>query len=63
MAVNLDYLDPEPLLFRSSISSVISNIVLLDPVCGLVVRVPGYISRGPRFDSQRVAVPGLENRD
>jgi uncharacterized protein (DUF779 family) len=33
-------------------------------LCGLVVRVPGYISKGPRFDSRRhqifLDVVGLE---
>jgi hypothetical protein len=29
------------------------NIHRLDSLCGLVVRVPGYRSRGPGFDSQR----------
>jgi hypothetical protein len=36
----------------------------VDRLCGLVVRVPGYRSRGPGFDSQRyqifVEVLGLE---
>jgi hypothetical protein len=27
--------------------------ITLDRLCGLVVRVPGYRSRGPRFDSRR----------
>jgi hypothetical protein len=27
--------------------------VYMDRLCGLVVRVPGYRSRGPRFDSRR----------
>jgi hypothetical protein len=36
----------------------------MDRLCGLVVRVPGYRSRGPEFDSQRyqifLEVVGLE---
>jgi hypothetical protein len=27
-----------------------------DRLCGLVVRVPGYKSRGPGFDSQRYQI-------
>jgi hypothetical protein len=27
-----------------------------DHLCGLVVRVPGYISRGPAFDSRRYKI-------
>jgi hypothetical protein len=38
--------------------------ILSDHLCGLVVRRPGYISRGPGFDSRRYhifwAVVGLE---
>jgi putative component of membrane protein insertase Oxa1/YidC/SpoIIIJ protein YidD len=38
--------------------------VSFDPLCGLVVRVPGYRSRGPGFDSRRYQnfweVVGLE---
>jgi hypothetical protein len=30
--------------------------VFLDRLCGLVVRVPGYISRGPGFDSRRYQI-------
>jgi hypothetical protein len=26
---------------------------VIDRLCGLLVRVPGYRSRGPRFDSRR----------
>jgi hypothetical protein len=28
----------------------------MDRLCGLVARVPGYRSRGPRFDSQRYQI-------
>jgi hypothetical protein len=28
----------------------------MDRLCGLVVRVPGYRSRGPGFDSQRYQI-------
>jgi hypothetical protein len=28
----------------------------IDRLCGLVVRVPGYRSRGPEFDSQRYQI-------
>jgi hypothetical protein len=30
--------------------------ILQDRLCGLVVRVPGYRSRGPRFDSRRYQI-------
>jgi hypothetical protein len=32
-----------------------------DHICGLVVRVPGYRSRGPGFDSLRSSVSGTES--
>jgi hypothetical protein len=32
------------------------GIIFTDRLCGLVVRVPGYRSRGPRFDSQRYQI-------
>jgi hypothetical protein len=31
---------------------------IVDRLCGLVVRVPGYRSRGLRFDSQRYQIFG-----
>jgi hypothetical protein len=39
----------------------IINLLILevrreDRLCGLVVRVPGYISRGPGFDSRRYQI-------
>jgi hypothetical protein len=34
-----------------------NNILnISDRLCGLVVRVPGYRSRGPRFDSRRYQI-------
>jgi hypothetical protein len=33
-----------------------SFLFLLDRLCGLVVRVPGYSPRGPGFDSGRYEV-------
>jgi hypothetical protein len=42
----------------------ISGIFVADRLCGLVVRVPGYSSRGPGFDSRLyeifLEVVGLE---
>jgi hypothetical protein len=38
----------------SPISKHISNFD--DHLCGLVVRVPGYRSRGPEFDSRRYQI-------
>jgi hypothetical protein len=32
------------------------HLALHDRLCGLVVRVPGYRSRGARFDSQRYQI-------
>jgi hypothetical protein len=32
------------------------DVVEFDLVCGLMVRVPGYISRGPEFDSRRYQI-------
>jgi hypothetical protein len=31
-------------------------VILLDRLCGQVVRVPGYRSRGPGFDSRRYQI-------
>jgi hypothetical protein len=39
---------------RSTLSYLISPVH--DRLCGLVVRVPGYRSRGPGFDSQRYQI-------
>jgi hypothetical protein len=33
-----------------------TSIMFLDRLCGLVVRVPGYRSRGPGFDSRRYQI-------
>jgi hypothetical protein len=39
----------DPLKF---IFFLVGLLVIFDHVCGLVVRVPGYRSGGPGFDSQ-----------
>jgi hypothetical protein len=31
---------------------IIIIIIMMDRLCGIVVRVPGYRSRGPGFDSR-----------
>jgi hypothetical protein len=35
---------------------MIRMVKLKNRLCGLVVRVPGYRSRGPRFDSRRYKI-------
>jgi len=35
-------------------------IIIIDRLCGLVVRVSGYRYRGPGFDPRRWVVVGLE---
>jgi hypothetical protein len=47
------------LLFKFSFSPDYECLVYsysVDRLCGLVVRVPGYRSRGPRFDSRRYQI-------
>jgi hypothetical protein len=34
----------------------LNNRLLVDRLCGLVVRVPGYKSRGPGFESRRYQI-------
>jgi hypothetical protein len=34
-------------------SKVCTTEIVVDRLCGIVLRVPGYRSRGPGFDSQR----------
>jgi hypothetical protein len=73
--VTLDYLSPEPLLLRKifgwnlskDLQNKFNNIKVItsnDRPCGLVVRVPGYRSRRPGYDSRRYQffweVVGLE---
>jgi hypothetical protein len=36
--------------------SIWSTVCLWDRLCGLVVRVPGYRSRDPEFDSRRYQI-------
>jgi hypothetical protein len=36
----------------SPFSSKFKNALNLDRLCGLVIRIPGYRSRGPAFDSR-----------
>jgi hypothetical protein len=45
------------IIFRNIL--IISNYY--DSLCGLVVRVPGYRSRGPGFDSQRYQIDILRS--
>jgi hypothetical protein len=33
-----------------------ADVKYIDRLCGLVVRVPGYRSRGPVFDSRRYQI-------
>jgi hypothetical protein len=40
------------LLVPSNAQLIQSSIVFYDRHCGLVVRVTGYRSKGPRFDSR-----------
>jgi hypothetical protein len=53
---------PMTLLLKlaDNIKNVFSNLCILlwigDRLCGLVVRVPGYRSRGPGFDSRRYPI-------
>jgi hypothetical protein len=35
---------------------IIIRIIIISGLCGLVVRVPGYRSRGPGFDSRRYQI-------
>jgi hypothetical protein len=37
-------------------SNIVTCIPIVDRLCGLVVRVPGYRSRGPWFDSRRYQI-------
>jgi hypothetical protein len=47
-------------LFPLSVIIIIIIIIIIafvgDRLCGLVVRVPGYRSRGPEFDSRRYQI-------
>jgi hypothetical protein len=45
------------LLFdENTFAHILAVYVNVDRLCGLVVRVPGYRSRGPRFDSRRYQI-------
>jgi hypothetical protein len=35
------------------LENIIIIIIIIGRLCGLMIRVPGYRSRGPRFDSRR----------
>jgi hypothetical protein len=35
---------------------ILNCVFVSQPLCGLVVRVPGYRSRGPGFDSRRYQI-------
>jgi hypothetical protein len=46
----------EPVSVKSTAKYIIIKIIAIDSLCGLVVRVPGYRSRGPGFDSRRYQI-------
>jgi hypothetical protein len=46
--------EPSQSIFRF----VVYLLLVVDRLCGLVVRVPGYSPTGPRFDSQRYHLSG-----
>jgi hypothetical protein len=44
------------ILYTHMYACIFVCVVLLDRICGLLVRVPGYIPRGPGFHSRRCRI-------